>query len=90
MKIVAMIFVGISVTFRHIRGQRAYRTMERFFREYHTTTSDNISHSRIGKIYEHMQQKMLDGRYSDMDYARVAAFEEATSLKEFKDQFRDF
>ena len=81
--VVAMVYIGISVTFRHIPESHVYALMERFLQEHHSDIARNIDQKRVKKIYDYMIRKELAGGYSDMDYERVKEFEEETRLSRF-------
>ncbi len=84
MNIVAMIFIGISVTFNHIRDSRVYTVMEHFFKEYHRELSRNIGRARIEQIYRFMNKEKLGKGYSNMKQERIKEFEEVSFLSKYK------
>lgn len=88
MNIVAMIFIGVSVTFRVITERHVYAVMERFLQESHKKASRNIGQKRIEEIYDYMQKEKLAKNYSDMNHKRVQEFEKETGLSRFKSRVK--
>lgn len=83
MNIVAIIYIGISVTFRRIPETRVYALMERFLQEHDRYAARNIDQRRIEEIYEYMKSEKAANHYLDMDSERVHEFEMETRLSHF-------
>lgn len=88
MKIVAIIFIGISATFSHVDKSRVYRLLERFLKEYHREASRKMGRDRIKQIYKYMQKTKSAHGYTDMRQDKLKEFEEETFLAEFKSRVR--
>lgn len=88
MYVVAMIFIGISVTFRHIPERYHFALMETFLRRHHPKAAGNLDQWRIEEVYEWMAREKVRKNYHDLDTEKVREFEEETGLSRFRSNVR--
>lgn len=81
--IIAMIFIGISVTFRYIPDDQVYGLMDLFLHENYPYAAGDFDEEGIEEIYGYMKIEKWAKKYCDMDEKRIDEFEKETGLSRF-------
>ena len=83
MKIIAIIFIGISVTFRYIPDDQVYGLMDLFLHENYPYAAGDFDEKGIEEIYGYMKIEKWAKKYCDMDEKGIDEFEKETGLSRF-------